>query len=82
VRTALFAIALLFANVASACPVCFGNPGAPMTKGASNGILFLLGVIGFVQLCFIALFVTWWLRARELRRRRESFHLIDGGIHG
>jgi TRAP-type C4-dicarboxylate transport system permease small subunit len=79
----LLAVALLFAPVAAwACPVCFGSTPTPITKGASNGILFLLGIIGFVQICFAALFVTWWLRARELRRRRESFRLIDGGVQG
>ena len=30
---------------------------------------------------FVALFVTFWRRARAIRRRRESFHLIEGGAH-
>jgi len=72
---------LLSAISVNACPVCFGNPASPLTKGTSNGILFLLGVIGLVQLGFVALFVTFWRRARSLRRRRESFHLIEGGAH-
>jgi heme/copper-type cytochrome/quinol oxidase subunit 2 len=74
-------LVFLAANAASACPVCFGNPASPLTKGTSNGILFLLGVIGLVQIGFVALFVTFWRRARSLRRRRESFHLIEGGAH-
>ena len=72
---------LLSAFAVNACPVCFGNPASPLTKGTSNGILFLLGVIGLVQIGFVALFVTFWRRARSLRRRRESFHLIEGGAH-
>lgn len=72
---------LLTANCLLACPVCFGNPASPLTKGTSNGILFLLGIIGIVQIGFVALFVTFWRRARALRRRRESFHLIEGGAH-
>ena len=72
---------LLTANCLQACPVCFGNPASPLTKGTSNGILFLLSVIGIVQIGFVALFVTFWRRARALRRRRESFHLIEGGAH-
>jgi hypothetical protein len=72
---------LLSAIPAWACPVCFGNPASPLTKGTSNGILFLLGIIGLVQIGFVALFVTFWRRARALRRRRESFHLIEGGAH-
>ena len=72
---------MLSAISASACPVCFGNPQSPLTQGTSNGILFLLGVIGLVQIGFVALFVTFWRRARAIRRRRESFHLIEGGAH-
>jgi hypothetical protein len=73
-------IALLLApSILSACPVCYGSPGSPMTKGSNNGIAFLLGVVGFVQIGFIAMFWSFWRRAKELRRRRESFHLMDGG---
>ena len=72
---------LLTAISVNACPVCFGNPDSPLTQGTSNGILFLLGVIGLVQIGFVALFITFWRRARAIRRRRESFHLIEGGAH-
>ncbi len=65
----------------NACPVCFGNSSSPLAKATDNGVLFLLVIVGAVQLGFIALFVTFWLRARALRRRRESFHLIEGGAH-
>ena len=74
-------VALVVAQAAFACPVCFGPADSSMTKGASAGIWVLLGVIGFVQLGFVALFVTFWKRARDLRKRRESFHLISGGVH-
>lgn len=72
-------LVLLVASAASACPVCYGAPNAPMTKATNNGIVFLLGVIGFVQLGFVAMFYSFWRRARALRRRRESFRLLDGG---
>lgn len=72
---------LLFAGVASACPVCFGSADTPLNRGASAGIWVLLGVVGFVQLGFVALFATFWKRARDLRKRREQFHLISGGMH-
>jgi hypothetical protein len=42
-------------------------------------IWFLLSVLGLVQIGFVALFISFWRRARELRRRREEFHLIEGG---
>jgi heme/copper-type cytochrome/quinol oxidase subunit 2 len=70
---------LLVANAAAACPVCFGDPDAAMTKGAQNGIWVLLGIIGFVQLGFIALFWTFWQRARALKKKREQFRLLEGG---
>ena len=73
-------LVVLFAQAASACPVCFGgDPNSAMVKSTNNGVLFMLGVIGFVQLGFISLFVSFWRRSRALRRRRESFRVLDGG---
>ena len=73
-------IALLFPTIASACPVCFGDPNSAMVKGANNGILVLLGIVVFVQLGLVALFWSFWRRGQALRRRREQFHLISGGV--
>jgi len=70
---------ILAPQVLHACPTCYGDPSSPMTKGSNNAILFMLGVIGFVQVGFVGLFVTFWRRARALRRRRESLRLLDGG---
>jgi len=72
---------LLVAQAAMACPVCYGDPNSPMVKGTNNGILFLLGVVGVLWVGFAALFLSFWMRARALRRRREEFHLIEGGVH-
>jgi hypothetical protein len=71
---------LLIPSILSACPVCYGAPNSPMTKSSNNAIIFLLGVIGFVQIGFVAMFWSFWRRAKELRRRRESFRLLDGGV--
>lgn len=73
------AVLLLAPAVLSACPVCYGAPNSPMTKSSNNAIMFMLGIIGFVQVGFIAMFWSFWRRAKELRRRRESFRLLDGG---
>ena len=73
-------LALLAPEVAQACAVCYGPPNSPMVKSADNATLFLLGTVGFVQICFIALFWTLWRRARALRRHREQFHVIHGGV--
>ena len=81
-RVVLAAVALvLIAPAASACPVCWGNPDDPMVKSANNGIWVLLGVVGFVQIAFAALFISFWRRAKEQKRFRESLHVIEGGPH-
>jgi len=71
---------LAIPTLASACPVCFGDPNSAMVKGTNNGIFFLLGVIGFVQVGLGAMFVAFWRRARALRARRDSLRLINGGL--
>ncbi|HEX2120063.1 MAG TPA: hypothetical protein VHL59_00340 [Thermoanaerobaculia bacterium] len=82
-KAALAAVLLLLAVAPSAlaCSVCWGAPDDPMVKGVNNGIWVLLGLVGFVQIGFVALFWTFWRRAREQRRFRESFHVIEGGPH-
>ena len=70
---------LLVAQSATACPVCYGAPGDPMVKGTNNGVWVLLGVIGFVQVGFVAMFWSFWRRARQQRRFRDQFHVIEGG---
>ena len=77
--SALCALTLLLAPSAFACSVCYGAPGDPLVKGANNGILFLLAVVGFVQLGFAAMFWSFWRRARNQRRFRESLRVIEGG---
>jgi len=77
-----FALAsILVAQSAMACPVCFGDPSSPLTKGATNAVWFLLGIVGLVQAGFVALFVSFRRRARAMRRVREQFHVIQGGVH-
>lgn len=78
----LFVIAaMLVAQSAMACPVCFGDPSSPMTKGTANAVWFLIGIVAVVQAGFVALFVSFWRRARALRRVREQLHVIQGGVH-
>lgn len=79
-RLVLIAVVmLLIPTFLSACPVCYGAPSSPMTKSSNNAIMFLLGVIGFVQIGFVAMFWSFWRRAQAMRRLRESFRLLDGG---
>ncbi len=80
-RGAILTMLLLaIPTLASACPVCFGDPNSAMVKGTNNGIFFLLGVIGFVQVGLGAMFVAFWRRARALRARRDSLRVINGGL--
>tara|TARA_B100001250_G_scaffold59156_1_gene46071 strand:- start:437 stop:631 length:195 start_codon:yes stop_codon:yes gene_type:complete len=41
-------IILFFLNNLFACAVCYGAPDEPAVKAAQAGILFLLGIVGFV----------------------------------
>lgn len=52
-----------------------------MVKGVNNGIWVLLGLVGFVQLGFVAMFYSFWRKAREQKRFRESLRVIEGGPH-
>jgi hypothetical protein len=78
-KKAAVLFSIFVAQAAAACPVCFGAPGDPMTKGVSNGVWVLLGLVGFVQIGFVAMFWSFWRRAREQRRFRESLRVIEGG---
>lgn len=78
-HVALLTAVILLAQDAVACSVCYGAPGDPLVKGANNGILLLLGVVAAVQVGFIAMFWSFWKRAREQRRFRESLRVIEGG---
>jgi len=76
----LCAAALTLARPAIACPVCFGATDSPMAEGMNNGIFFLLGVIGMVQIGFVALFVSFRRRGKEMQQRKDSFEVINGGV--
>ncbi len=79
-RVAVIAVVLIgLAVAASACPVCYGTQQTLLTKSASNGVLFLLGIVGSVQVGFVALFVSFWKRTKALQQKREQFQIIEGG---
>ena len=67
-------------SAAEACPVCYGDIGGPAARGLNNGILTMLAVVGVVQIGFVAMFVGIWRRGKQLRERKVSFKLIDGGM--
>ena len=67
---------LAFAPTMFACPVCFGSPDDPMVKGVNNGIWVLLALVAVVQVGFAAMFWSFWRRAREQKRFRDSLRVI------
>lgn len=73
---AAIVLLILIAPAALACPVCFGAPDDPMVKGVNNGIWVLLGLVAVVQVGFAAMFWSFWRRAREQKRFRESLRVI------
>ncbi|HNT16199.1 MAG TPA: hypothetical protein PKO21_15275 [Verrucomicrobiota bacterium] len=56
---------VLFENAASACAVCFGEPGAPMTRGLTWAIISLGGIVGLVLAGVAGFFV-------HVNRRSQS----------
>ena len=72
-------IVALAPQIANACPVCFGGPNS-LTTGMDSAIFFLIGIVAFVQIGFVALFWSFRRRAKELQRHREQFHVINGGV--
>lgn len=58
---------LAYPFAASACPVCFGDPNALMTKGMKLGILFLIVVVGGVLAAILGIGLSWARRAKAIR---------------
>lgn len=83
VAGALIAVAVLgTVEPAMGCPVCWGASDSPMAQGMNNGIFFLLGIIGTVQIGFVALFVSFRRRGKEDPERKDSLEAINGGRGG
>jgi hypothetical protein len=64
---------LAWPRIALACPVCFGAPDSPQTRGAQAGILALLLVTVSMLSGFAAFFFIY------LRRRMRMFEESNGG---
>lgn len=75
-RAIAFVLIVAIAPAVLACPVCFGAPDDPMVKGVNNGIWVLLALVAVVQVGFAAMFWSFWRRAREQKRFRQSLRVI------
>lgn len=54
------------ANRAVACAVCYGDPESPLAKGATAGVLFLMGVVGVVLVTIAGTGMYWMHRSRQI----------------
>ena len=79
-RTVFMALAgIVMASPVWACPVCFGAPDSPQTKGMQAGILALLAVTVAMLAGFAGFFFIY------LRRRIKMFEestAVHQGVHG
>ncbi|MBI1785725.1 hypothetical protein HYR69_11330 [Candidatus Sumerlaeota bacterium] len=57
---------LLSSSPVFACAVCFGDPGAPMVKGAKAGVLFLAVMVYGLLMAMGSVLAYWIYRARKL----------------
>ena len=74
------AVLLLSAEPAAACATCFGAQDSALTKGMNKAIVTMLGVIGVVQVGFVAMFAGFVIRSRRSRERLQRYRLIHGGL--
>ncbi len=72
--------ALLSAQPALACSVCYGDPNSAMTLGAQAGVLVLLGVVGTVLTGLASLLIFWMRRAANLRRLALADEAAGSGL--
>jgi hypothetical protein len=63
-----------------ACTVCFGDPSSSETRGLRGAILFLLVLVGLVQVGFVKLFWTFRRRAKSIDERKKRFQVVRGGV--
>jgi hypothetical protein len=74
--------ALLSAQPALACSVCYGDPNSAMNQGAQAGLLVLMGVIGTVLVGIASLMIFWWRRAVHLAAQVEAGEQASHGLTG
>jgi len=62
---------------ALACAVCFGDPDSDMAKGATAGVMFMVGVTGMMLLGIAGLGLTWIRRSRQLVKAQAPVQQHD-----
>jgi len=64
-----------FAQMAAACPSCYGDPDSPMTSGMNAAIMILLGITGSVLAGVTIFFV--YLRKRWVAVNRPFQNMLN-----
>jgi hypothetical protein len=80
IAAAAWVLLLAPAAPIAACTVCFGDPNSAETKGLRGAILFLLVLVGVVQIGFVRLFWSIRQRARLHDQRKKRFSIVRGGV--
>jgi hypothetical protein len=71
-------IVLGLPKAALACPVCFGQNDSPLAIAMNNGILFMLGFVVAVLVCFASFFIYLVRRAKLVAAREGSLTNTTG----
>lgn len=81
---AAVAIGVLFPEVARACAVCYGNPESDMAKGATAGVLVLMGIVVSVLVGILGVTIFWVRRARRFGNALNNSRGLPGvrGLNG
>jgi hypothetical protein len=66
---------------ALACAVCIGNSTSSLRSGLGSGILVLLGITGFMLVCFASFFVYLALKARSGGLEPAKGSALDIPVH-
>ena len=80
IAAAAWVLALMPVTPIEACTVCFGDPNSAETKGLRGAILFLLLLVGVVQIGFLRLFWGIRQRAKLHNERKKRFSIVRGGV--
>jgi hypothetical protein len=80
IAAAAAAIALSLPDPAAACTVCFGDPQSAETRGLRGAILFLLVLVGLVQVGFVRLFWEFRRRSKAIDDRKKQLRVLRGGV--
>lgn len=71
-------VAVVSAQPALACAVCYGEPGSPMAQGVQAGVLVLLGVVGAVLTGLASLLIFWMRRASRFSTPPQRIGHLSG----